>query len=138
MQKKAARTVPNVDLNVRSTNNFSILNWMTLYQKISFNRCICMYKVANNLVPDYLLKYFKWNDHFCNYCLRSSSDSSHNFKIDKPRTELYKRSILYNGVALWNDLPVSVKMSNNLVKFKKKLSYVTIIDAKRFQPQIRY
>ena len=63
MQKRAARTILNVDFNVKITNNFSILNWITLYKRIKFNRCIFMYKVAHNLVPDYLLKYFKWNDH---------------------------------------------------------------------------
>ena len=38
-----------------------------------------------------------------------------------PRTEYYKRSLSYNGVILWNEIPSSIRNSGTLQTFKLKL-----------------
>ena len=38
-----------------------------------------------------------------------------------PRTGYYKRSLSYNGVILWNEIPSSIRNSGTLQTFKLKL-----------------
>ena len=41
--------------------------------------------------------------------------------IPMPTTEYYKRSLSYNGVILWNEIPSSIRNSSTLQTFKLEL-----------------
>ena len=52
IQKRVARIILNVDFNeMTSKDMFYNLKWMSIYDRIYFKRCIDMYKIANDLVP---------------------------------------------------------------------------------------
>ena len=60
-----------------------------------------MFKVSNNITPDYINSLFtkRWqNDFDGNESRMLRSMSTDNFVLPKPRTELYKNSIF---LALW-------------------------------------
>ena len=50
--------------------------------------------------------------------LRSNSGASHMYEQSLARTVIFKNSFLYDGVELWNKLPVSVKNANDINMFK--------------------
>ncbi|RMX44016.1 hypothetical protein pdam_00012960 [Pocillopora damicornis] len=42
--------------------------------------------------------------------------------LPQPRTDYLKRSFLYSGAHLWNDLPLDLRQASSLTDFKSKLS----------------
>ena len=38
-----------------------------------------------------------------------------------PRNELYKKSVFYLGATLWNQLPVELRLHDNIYCFKSEL-----------------
>ena len=59
IQKRVARIILNVDFNeMTSKDMFYNLKWMSIYDRIYFKRCICMYKIANDLFPQYICNIF--------------------------------------------------------------------------------
>lgn len=38
---------------------------------------------------------------------------------DKPRLEFCKKSLSYSGPKIWNKIPLHIRQTENLVKFKK-------------------
>ena len=42
-----------------------------------------------------------------------------NLHLPKPKTNYFKRAISYKGVECWNELPLHIKLSENLSVFKK-------------------
>ena len=57
----------------------------------------------------------------------ASPDYSHwtrleqNFVTSQPRTDMGKSSIKYQGVQVWNNLPLSIKNETNRLKFNDQL-----------------
>ena len=39
-----------------------------------------------------------------------------------PRTELFKKSVYYYGANLWNDLPICIRLLNDLDSFKLEIN----------------
>jgi hypothetical protein len=72
-----------------------------------------MYKILNNLAPNYLRDHFEMStiDNF--YRLRSRKLC---LVLPKPQTEYLKKSFAFSGVKLWNTLREDVKCSNSLSK----------------------
>ena len=42
------------------------------------------------------------------------------YRVCKIRTEVGKRGIQYNGIKLWNELPIDLRECNNFKRFIKK------------------
>ncbi len=40
--------------DISSKDLFNTVNWMPLYGRVTYKRCLMKYKVNNNLVPQYL------------------------------------------------------------------------------------
>ena len=70
-----------------STYVFDKLRWMSVYQRIIFNKYLVMYSIINDLSPVYL-KQFIQRRHISQYHLRS--DFSNNLSLPFPHTELFK------------------------------------------------
>ena len=113
LQNRAARvlTFSNYD---RSTDELlQMVNWVKLDRQRLVNKSIMMYKIVNNIVPEYLSSRFVFR-----YNLR---DSDGTLAIPQPRTNYCKRSLSYSGVVLWNSLPLNIRKSLSLNEFKSKL-----------------
>ncbi len=55
LQKRSARVIPRCKIrDISSKDLFNTMNWMPFYDRVTYKRCLIMYKVNNNLVPQYL------------------------------------------------------------------------------------
>ena len=97
---------------------FHALRWLTVQQEVQYNRSVMMYKVFNSTVPTYLINAFKAKFKSPSHNLRSNVCSSQMFQVSLPRTESFKRSFLYSGATLWNNLPEVVKNAVTVNSFK--------------------
>ena len=114
LQKRAARIVLNVPKDSPSAYVFNQLKWMSLYQRIFYQKCLLMYCVINNVYPSYLQTYVK--AHLVNhYNLRSKNQ---NLSVPFPHKEIYKKSFQYAGAKIWNNLPKTLKDTPNIQSFK--------------------
>ena len=116
IQKRAARIILNAKIDTSSRKLFNISDWMIIFQRVNFNRCIIMFKILNGYMPVNLRKYFIakcLNSHNLRSCL-----SSQHVLIPFVKTNLVKNSFLYNGPFLWNHLPDQVLIVTSLSHFK--------------------
>ena len=98
LQNRTARviTFSNYD---RITDELSrMVNWIKLDRQRLVNKSIMMYKIVNNMVPEYLSSRFVFRSDTLTYNLR---DSNGTLAIPQPRTNYCKRSLSYSGVVLW-------------------------------------
>ena len=49
----------NVDLMTPSEQMFSELNWLSFPERVRYHTCVMMYKIFNNMAPEYLRDLFK-------------------------------------------------------------------------------
>ena len=119
MQKRACRIILGREyLNFQSS--VETLKIQPFEQRVTFNQAIFMFKVVNNLLPEYICEMFekKISSHSdtSNYVLRSNA--SVNFYVPLPHSETFKNSLAYTGGVLWNNLPVGVKSASSVAQFK--------------------
>ena len=55
-QKRAARVILDCDLYTTSSKRFKELNWQTFSERVTYQKAILMYRIINNICPDYLKK----------------------------------------------------------------------------------
>ena len=92
------------------------LNWIGIENKISFDICIFMYKVMNNMLPGWLYRFPLVSD----TQIRPTRQSNH-LAIKRTNTDLGKRAISIRGPKEWNDIPFNIRNSSSIQVFKKKL-----------------
>ena len=63
--------------------------------------------------------YRVYRDNTSAYRLRNTENK---LVLPQPRTDYLKRSFLYSGAHLWNDLPLDLRQASSLTDFKSKLS----------------
>ena len=68
-----------------------------------------MYKVSNNIAPEYLTDLFKMRESNSNSTLNLQSVSNKHFLIPKPKINLFKNSLSYSGALVWNSIPLDIK-----------------------------
>ena len=79
---------------------------------------ILMYKVKNGLAPPYIANLFAVTN--SQYHLRN-----HDFVIPRFRTVAYgKHSLTYLGPAIWSKLDISIRLSESLGIYKKRIKLV--------------
>ena len=58
LQKRAARIILKVDLMTPSKQMFSELKWLPFPERVKYHTRVMMYKILNNMAPDYLRQLF--------------------------------------------------------------------------------
>ena len=74
-----------------------------------------MYKYKQNKLPSNFNDYFQEVGENHHYNLRSTSQQ--NFQPTRFKTRYGKKRIQYDGVKIWNDIPMIIKDSNTLKSF---------------------
>ena len=100
-----------------SSELFKELNWQTFPERVTYQKAILMYRIINNICPDYLKK---------NYVSYTSDVSSRDIRsincnqlyTTKPNSEHFRKSFMYCGAAIWNALPIHVKNASSVNTFK--------------------
>ena len=81
-----------------------------------------MYKVYNNLAPTYLQELFQMRDvNHDNTASNLRSVSMKNYILPLAKCNLFKGSLSFSGVIVWNSIPVNIKNSQKLDIFCKKV-----------------
>ena len=97
------------------------LNMLSFDQSIFLSKAKLMYKIQNNLAPAYLNEMFLMRDITLNntaFNLRSVTIK--NLLVPQAKSNLFKGSLSYSGVIVWNSIPVSIKNSSSLTVFVKR------------------
>ena len=95
------------------------LHWLRVPERIVFKRCLLIYKALHGLAPAYI----------SSYCIEASSRlflrSSMHWRLVVPppakTVMLGERSFAVGGPRLWNQLPDTVKVAENVESLKKRL-----------------
>ena len=92
------------------------LNWLKIKDKVTYDVCIFVYKICNNLLPDWLFSF----PHVRNIISRNTRQSKDLF-IPTTKTEIGAREITVTGPLHWNVLPNTIKESGTIKKFQDEL-----------------
>ena len=116
--KRAARCILDKDTDTPSEEMFSELKWMKFPKRVIYQKAILMFKISNNLAPQYLQDLFTHTTNIHQRALRSTSNNL--LYIPKPKMELYRNSLSYSGSKIWNSIPENIKQSDSVTLFKKR------------------
>ena len=118
LQNRAGRVILNINpySHVSTSHIHDILEWDKLDVRQKNHMHIMMFKIINDLAPEYLkqLIMYKPNSHY----LRNSSHLS----LPKPRTDRCKQTFYYRAASLYNTLPYDVRSASTIQSFKTKLN----------------
>ena len=116
LQKRAARKILKVDLMTPSTQMFSELKWLPFPERVKYHTHVMMYKILNNMAPDYLRQLFHNVSETHERALRSAD----NELLTTPlcRTTYYEKSFTVTGAREWNSLPLNLRKLPTIQSFK--------------------
>ena len=116
LQKRAARIILNDDYMTPSADMFKSLCWMTVNNRLKYNKAVFTNKAINGLTPSYISDLLKQIAKTCSRTLRSSETRS--LTVPRSRTALCEGSFSRSAPKLWNSLPDTVRMTSTLTAFK--------------------
>ena len=119
LQKRAACIILKVDFISPSVEMFQRLRWMTVSQRINYNKAVLTYKALNNLTLAYISDLLTPTAIAYNRNLRSSENGS--LMVPKTRTSFYTGSFTVSAPKLWNIFPTSVKQATSVNTFKRAM-----------------
>ncbi|WAR28342.1 hypothetical protein MAR_014046 [Mya arenaria] len=113
LQRRACRIILGEQYTTLS-EALNIINSLNIEQRVSLHKAKFMYRVSQNAVPSYIQNMFNYNVRRPNH-LRSSNKSD--FLIPKPNIELFKGSMSYSGVKVWNNIPNEIRQRESIKSF---------------------
>ena len=90
LQKCAARIILHANFIAPSAPMFQELGWLTISNRIKYNKAVLTYRALNNMTPEYISNLLKPISQTHTLNLRSSTNGS--LYVPKPRTALYSGS----------------------------------------------
>lgn len=118
LQKRACKVILGPEYTSFS-ESMEKINSLTIYQRILIQKAKFMYKVHNRLLPSYVLDMYEYRE-FNITEIRSISQLD--FKIPRPRIDLFKESMSYSGPMIWNKISTEIRLSNTINQFTAKLT----------------
>ena len=100
-------------------HQFSQLGWLSIPDRLRYNKAVLTYRAINNLSPEYITQLIKPVSEVHTLSLRSSENGS--LYVPKARTALFDGFFSCSAPRLWNALPQTVKTSGSLSIFKQSL-----------------
>ena len=120
LQRRACKLILGHEYNGLS-EAFEKLKILSIDQSIFLSKAKMMYKIHNNLAPSYLNEMFLMRDaNLDNTTSNLRSVANKNFVVPLAKCNLFKGSLTYSGVIIWNSIPVSIKNSSSLPMFVHK------------------
>ena len=103
---------------------------MTIQERLHYFTSCLMYRCLNGFSPRYLSDHFQYVYEYHKYNTRAATTCS-DLQVPKSNASIFKHSLHYHGSKTWNQLPLYIGQSNNLMSFKKALKNTyneTILD----------
>ena len=131
LQNRCARAVTG-DFSFETSVSYLIksLGWMTIQERLHYFTSCLMYRCLNGISPRYLTDHFQYVYEYHKYNTRAATTCS-DLQVPKSNAFIFKHSLHYHGSKTWNQLPLYIRQSNNLMSFKKALKNTyneTILD----------
>ena len=114
IQNQAAQFVLKSPKRMKRRDMFAKLGWLTVNQLVAFHRIVAVYSIRNTGEPEYLFQKL------------SKDNYRGNIIIPHTNLTLLKTSFSFDGAALWNSVPASIRCIEKKTTFKKEVrSWVT-------------
>ena len=75
-----------------------------------------VYKSLNQICPEYMTQLFNYQS---NSTYKMRSETQKMLALPKVNCELFRKSLIYSGAVLWNQLPLAIHTAKSLSWFKK-------------------
>lgn len=124
LQNKIMRIILNCSKYEPIKDMLYSLKWLNVEQIIEQSTIILIYKIANNLTPQYLQNFLIKRSSVHMHLTRNCDD----YHIERSNSNILKKSLFNEGLKLFNNLPNEIKQSKNIqtLKHKTKLLYIDI------------
>ena len=115
LQKRLGRMILNLKMDTPSVALFEKLGWMTIYERIAYQRGVFLYNILNGNGPTCLLNFFSYVN--CqSHTLRSGTHGK--LYLPRPRGTFFLNCLNYAGASLWNCMPDKIRNARNIMEFK--------------------
>ena len=114
-QKRVIRTITFSRKYTHTSPLFTQLNLLKLQDINILSNSIFVYKIINNIIFTVVNYTFAYNIH--RIVLR---DHLH-LRVPFGRSTQYQQSVVCRSCRVWNDLPINIRMSPNLIVFKRSV-----------------
>jgi len=118
LHSRAAKLVLGRGKFASSSQALSSLNWHPINHQWKIQSFVMMYKCMHNMSPLYLSSKFQESLSTHKSSRLTRSVVKNNLKIPFFRLEKGKSTFFYRGISLWNSLPVSIKLVDDICIFK--------------------
>lgn len=119
VQNMAAKLCLNRRKYDSSTDALMTLHWLPIRFRIKYKIVLIVFKCMHDMAPDYLKTMFEFS-HNDNRGLRSNDKLL--LRVPKTRCVTFgDRALSAIGPKLWNELPYSMRILDNVDKFKNDL-----------------
>jgi retron-type reverse transcriptase len=99
------------------TEHLAQLSWLSIPDRVAFFKLLHVFKIKNGMAPSYLLPQFTPLNLAHSHNTRGSVS---NFAVSKS-VSISTKTFCYSGILLWNALPSSFKVVENVALFKAQL-----------------
>ena len=113
IQNRACRTIFGLKKRDNVDKYLKNLHWLKINQRIEFKILLLVFKSINGLAPTYLKELISYNNVSGSRLPSLQTPISQSSRMD--------RAFINYAPRLWNSLPISVKQSDNIHLFKKRL-----------------
>ena len=122
LQRRACKLILSSDY--KSLNeSLEQLDILSFDQSVFLSKAKIMYKVYNNLAPGYLIELFQMREGRLDSTLSNlRSVANKNYVLPQAKCNLFKGSLSFSGVVVWNSIPLEIKQSSSLNIFSKRCS----------------
>ena len=118
-QIEAGRIVTGLTRSTSLYNLFEEVGWLSLSKRRKYQKFVLAYKIAHNMVPEYLTLLFPQNvGNLVSYNLRNNDE----FMLLPCRTTLFENSCVPSLISLWNQLPKHLRQIPTISSFKREIS----------------
>lgn len=119
LQNKAMRVILGCRRDTSIKSMLTTLNWFNVKKYFFCQTMIFIYKIINNLLPNYLK--IKLTPVSNTHNINTRNATSCNFYVNRTQKSSSSKSLFFKGVIEFNSLPREIKDCRSLNIFKKKL-----------------
>ncbi len=104
-------------IDIWSKDMFNTMNWMPFYDKVTYKRCLMMYKVNTNLVPQQLQSVTPVTSVHTHNTWSAARGALYTYIAN---LHYYTIRFKYEGARLWNNLDTYIKFAPSITSFKQR------------------
>lgn len=118
LQNQAMRIILRCNRRAKIVDMLEALCFMSVKERIEYNVCIIVYKIMKGLCPKYLRNKIEVVQYEGGVGTRQVG----NVYIDRCKTGEEQKMLLYEGLKMYNALPIEIKREEKIQSYRKKLT----------------